>query len=61
MKEIKIVIKLTVTANDKDEDLITEAVHAELMSQMEDNSLDFSYKVVEEEEDEETDMEECDL
>jgi hypothetical protein len=60
MKEIKIVIKLTVTANDKDEDLITEAVHQELMSQMEDNSLDFSYKVMEEEEDEEG-MEECDL
>jgi hypothetical protein len=58
MKEIKVTIKLTVIANDTDKELIDEAVYSALMDQMEDQSLEYKYKAVElEDEDNEEEYE----
>ena len=55
MKEIKVVIKLTVHTDDRDQELMDEAVYNELMELMEERELNYTYKVVESDDDEEED------
>jgi hypothetical protein len=52
MKEIKVTIKLTVRANNSDMELMDEAVYGALMDQMEDQSLEYKYKVTDDEDEE---------
>lgn len=53
MKEIQIVIKIKVMADDRDKELIDEAVFEELTALIEERDLNYSYKVLESDDDEE--------
>lgn len=60
MKEIKVTIKLTVYSDDVDKELMDEAVYEELQSQMEEQALNYHYKVTDDDEEEEL-LEEVEL
>lgn len=57
MKEMKVTIKLTIHADDRDKELRDEAVYGELMDLMESQDLTYTYKVTETEDDEEQEEE----
>jgi len=55
MKEIKVTIKLIVHSDDKDKELMDEAVEAQLQEMLDEKDLNYTYKVVEVEDEEEYD------
>lgn len=57
MKEIKVTIKLTVYSDDRDKELLDEAVYEELQAQMEEQELNYNYKASELDEEEAEDDE----
>jgi hypothetical protein len=61
MKEIKVVIRLTVHADDRDKEMMDEVIYSHLMDMMEEQDLNYTYKVVDDEEDEELNVEEGEL
>lgn len=58
MKEIKVTIKLTVYADDRDKELLDEAVYDHLLELMEERDLPYKYKATEVEDDEDEELEE---